>query len=74
MRVIKTLHFGGTTIRLIDPHDTYPQSRMMLFEVDSAKIHYTLELTTECMDDLRHALRQASKITRSLERQQGLRG
>jgi len=59
---------------LIDPHDTYPQSRpMMLFEVDSAKTHYTLELTTECMDDLRHALRQASKITRSLERQRGTR-
>lgn len=72
MRVIKALHFGGTTISFIDPGYTgsWPLIRMQII---NSQVNTTLDLPTEFMDDMRHALRQAARITRQREKQMGRR-
>lgn len=67
MRVIHTMHFGGTTIRIIDPC-TKTGWPTMLMEVHNDKLDYTFEFTTEMMIELRHALRSACRITRARSR------
>jgi hypothetical protein len=72
MRLFKRLHCGGMSVDFFetcDPSSSYPV-RMQVFGGD---FEHTFELSTEIADDLRHALRQASKITRAYDRQSGRR-
>lgn len=66
MRVIKRLHYGGTTIDFIDTcvRSAFP----VHMQIVNSKVNHTLALNTEILNDLRHALRQASKVARIRER------
>lgn len=65
-RVIETIHFGGTTIRFVDTswRSTWPPMIRMEIYGDT---YYHVELATEQMTQLRHALRMACRITRARE-------
>lgn len=62
MKIIKILHFGGTTIEFIDT--CAPSAFPVRMRIVNSEINHTLELNTEMLDDLRHAMRQAARITR----------
>lgn len=72
MRLFKRLHCGGMSVDffdMCDPSSSYP----VRMQVYSGNFEHTFDLDTAIADDLRHALRQASKITRAYDRQTGRR-